>query len=220
MAWTTPKTFTAGELVGSTDLNPYLRDNMNQTAPAKSTAAGQIFYASSAKNITALAIGTSGQVLQVTTGGIPAWATVSGSGASVLASGYSTLADGGSTSSTGAWVAWGSTLTYTNPSTSVSVLVWGEGYVQSQAGSTALIAGAMRVRVSFSGGSSYTASAGPQSEVDHDLSLQAGNLGAIFRRTGTPTGDIKINAQKQQTGGSTGNVQFKGGTLMYKVFSE
>jgi hypothetical protein len=40
MAWTTAKTFTAGMVIGATDLNTYLRDNMNQlkTPPFGRTA--------------------------------------------------------------------------------------------------------------------------------------------------------------------------------------
>ena len=45
MAWTTPRTWTDGEVVGQTIHNAHVRDNFNETAVAKATAAGQIFVA-------------------------------------------------------------------------------------------------------------------------------------------------------------------------------
>lgn len=53
MAWTAPKTFTSGAILTSADLNTFLRDNLNETAPAKATAAGQIFVATGANALAA-----------------------------------------------------------------------------------------------------------------------------------------------------------------------
>lgn len=44
MAWTTPRTWTTGELVTAALLNTHLRDNLNMTAPAVVTALGQLVY--------------------------------------------------------------------------------------------------------------------------------------------------------------------------------
>jgi hypothetical protein len=42
MAWTTPRTWLAGELVKEVDLNAQLRDNLNVLATAINTANGKI----------------------------------------------------------------------------------------------------------------------------------------------------------------------------------
>lgn len=52
MAWTSPMTFTASVLTAA-QLNTYLRDNLNETAPAKATAAGQIFVSTGVNAIAA-----------------------------------------------------------------------------------------------------------------------------------------------------------------------
>ena len=41
MAWTTPKTYT-GVILSSSDMNTYQRDNINETAPAKVAADGDL----------------------------------------------------------------------------------------------------------------------------------------------------------------------------------
>lgn len=46
MTWTTPKTFTSGDGLTAEDLNVYLRDNFNETAPAKAQQAGGFFVVS------------------------------------------------------------------------------------------------------------------------------------------------------------------------------
>lgn len=51
MAWTTPRTFTAGSSLSSADLNLYLRDNMLETMAAKATEEGGIFCASATNEI-------------------------------------------------------------------------------------------------------------------------------------------------------------------------
>lgn len=43
MSWTAPKTFTANTVLTAADLNTYLRDNLNETAPAKCTSSGSWF---------------------------------------------------------------------------------------------------------------------------------------------------------------------------------
>lgn len=43
MGWTTPKTFASGDGLTAEDLNVYLRDNFNETAPAKANEAGGFF---------------------------------------------------------------------------------------------------------------------------------------------------------------------------------
>mgnify|MGYP001591938653 CR=1 FL=1 len=43
MVWTAPMTFTANTVLTAAQLNVYLRDNFNETAPAKATTAGYHF---------------------------------------------------------------------------------------------------------------------------------------------------------------------------------
>ena len=42
MAWTTPRTWTNPEVVGQTEMNAHIRDNFNETAPAKAATAGEL----------------------------------------------------------------------------------------------------------------------------------------------------------------------------------
>ena len=42
MSWTTPRTWANPEVVGETEMNQHVRDNMNETAPAKATTAGEL----------------------------------------------------------------------------------------------------------------------------------------------------------------------------------
>ena len=58
MAWTTPRTYTTGEVITAAILNAHIRDNFNETAPAKVTTAGDIVYATAANTLTRLASGT------------------------------------------------------------------------------------------------------------------------------------------------------------------
>ena len=58
MAWTTPKTWASGYVVLAADLNTHLRDNLNVTAPAIMTTAGDIIYASGANTPARLAKST------------------------------------------------------------------------------------------------------------------------------------------------------------------
>ena len=78
MAWTTPKTWSSGYVVLAADLNTHLRDNLNVTAPAVMTTAGDIIYASGANTPARLAKDTNATRSLTNTGSsnIPAWAHV------------------------------------------------------------------------------------------------------------------------------------------------
>ena len=78
MAWTTPKTWASGYVVLAADLNTHLRDNLNVTAPAVLTTAGDILYASGANTPARLAKDTNSTRSLTNTGtsNIPAWAQV------------------------------------------------------------------------------------------------------------------------------------------------
>lgn len=52
MAWTSPPTFTDGAVLSGAQLN-LIRDGLNETAPAKATAAGQLFVSTAANAIAA-----------------------------------------------------------------------------------------------------------------------------------------------------------------------
>ena len=75
MAWTTPKTWSSGYVVLAADLNTHLRDNLNVTAPAVMTTAGDILYASGANTPARLAKSTTSTQYLANTGtsNIPAW---------------------------------------------------------------------------------------------------------------------------------------------------
>ena len=75
MAWTTPKTWASGYVVLAADLNTHLRDNLNVTAPAVLTTAGDILYASGANTPARLAKSTTSTQYLANTGtsNIPAW---------------------------------------------------------------------------------------------------------------------------------------------------
>lgn len=53
MAWTSLMTFTAGAVLTAAQLNTHLRDNLNETAPAKATAANQVFVSTGLNAIAA-----------------------------------------------------------------------------------------------------------------------------------------------------------------------
>jgi len=75
MAWTTPKTWASGYVVLAADLNTHLRDNLNVTAPAVMTTAGDIIYASGANTPARLAKSTTSTQYLANTGSsnVPAW---------------------------------------------------------------------------------------------------------------------------------------------------
>ncbi len=84
MAWTSPKTFAATEILTASELNTHLRDNLNETAPAKATTAGRHFVvtadntiaeraisnsiSSGSINVTGTSYGNTGPSVTVTTG--------------------------------------------------------------------------------------------------------------------------------------------------------
>src|SRR3990167_770547 len=72
MAWTTPRTWTVGEVPTAAIFNAHVRDNFGETPPAKVTTAGDLPYASGANVITRLPIGCAGDVLALVSG-VPAW---------------------------------------------------------------------------------------------------------------------------------------------------
>ncbi len=72
MAWTTPKTFTAGNVLTAADLNTHLRDNLNETSAAQVTTAGDITHADAANSMVRLGIGGAGAVL-TSDGNTPTW---------------------------------------------------------------------------------------------------------------------------------------------------
>jgi hypothetical protein len=53
MAWSAPMTAVAGATFSAAQFNTNVRDNLNETAPAKATAAGQIFVSTGASAIAA-----------------------------------------------------------------------------------------------------------------------------------------------------------------------
>jgi hypothetical protein len=59
MAWTAPFTATDGSVLTAADWNTYVRDNLNETAPAKATTEGRYFVATGQNAIAERAIGTS-----------------------------------------------------------------------------------------------------------------------------------------------------------------
>jgi hypothetical protein len=75
LAWTTPKTWASGYVVLAADLNTHLRDQLNVTAPAVMTTAGDIIYASGANAPARLAKSTTSTQYLANTGtsNIPAW---------------------------------------------------------------------------------------------------------------------------------------------------
>lgn len=52
MAWSAPMTAVAGATFTAAQFNQYVRDNLNETAPAKATAASQIFVSTGVNAIT------------------------------------------------------------------------------------------------------------------------------------------------------------------------
>lgn len=51
MAWTTPITWVAGNTLTAQQMNQQVRDNLNETAPAKATVEGRIFVTDGANSI-------------------------------------------------------------------------------------------------------------------------------------------------------------------------
>lgn len=74
-SWTTPRTWTTGELVTASILNTHVRDNFNETAPAKVTTAGDTIYATGANALTRLALGALGTHWRAGASA-PAWSNI------------------------------------------------------------------------------------------------------------------------------------------------
>lgn len=72
MAWTTPRTWVANDVLTAAQLNTDVRDNMNETAVAKVTTAEDILVATGANALKRLAVGSNDDVLTVS-GGAVAW---------------------------------------------------------------------------------------------------------------------------------------------------
>ena len=78
MSFTSPKTWASGYVVLASDLNTYIRDNQNMTAPAIMTTQGDVIYASGANTPARLAKDTNSTRSLTNTGSSnnPAWAQV------------------------------------------------------------------------------------------------------------------------------------------------
>jgi len=72
MAWTTPRCWTTGEVVTAALLNAQIKGNMDLTAPAKLTTAGDMLYATGANATARLAKGTNGNIMHQASCA-PAW---------------------------------------------------------------------------------------------------------------------------------------------------
>ena len=75
MAFTSPKTWASGYVVLSSDLNTYIRDNQNMTAPAIMSSQGDVLYASGSNTPARLAKSTTSTQYLANTGSsnAPAW---------------------------------------------------------------------------------------------------------------------------------------------------
>jgi hypothetical protein len=51
MTWTSPKTWTSGDLVPAADLNSYIRDNMLEMSPSKASTVGSLFVTADTNSI-------------------------------------------------------------------------------------------------------------------------------------------------------------------------
>ena len=78
MAWTTPATWSVGQIVEASDLNAQIKGNMELTAPALFSAQGDILYATGANAPARLAKDTNATRSLTNTGtnNNPAWAQV------------------------------------------------------------------------------------------------------------------------------------------------
>ena len=78
MAWTSPVDYSTGQIITAAIWNNMLGSggNIDETAPAKVTTAGDIVYGTGTNAIARLGIGSANQLLQVSSGGIPEWGEV------------------------------------------------------------------------------------------------------------------------------------------------
>ena len=76
MSWSSPGTAVTGQVIAASFWNTNGRDNLNETAPAKVTTAGDIVYATAINALARLGIGSPNAVLKVASGGTaPEWGT-------------------------------------------------------------------------------------------------------------------------------------------------
>ena len=68
MAWVAPRLWVTGEVVTAAKMNE-ISDSMNQSAPAKAAALGDVFIGSAANTIKKLSLGSTGEVLGVNEAG-------------------------------------------------------------------------------------------------------------------------------------------------------
>src|SRR3990167_8517351 len=64
MAWSAPFNYVPGQVLTAANLDTYLSGNMNETAVAKVTTAGDMVYATGANALARLALGASGRALR------------------------------------------------------------------------------------------------------------------------------------------------------------
>lgn len=68
MVWSTPRTYVVGEMITDSILNTHLRDQFNETGPAKVTTLGDLLVGSGANALKRLGKGTALQHLRVNAG--------------------------------------------------------------------------------------------------------------------------------------------------------
>ena len=73
MAWSAPIAYALGHRLTAANMNAH-KDQLNETAPAKATAAGELFYATGANAIAALTLGSEGDLFRAGAGA-PEWET-------------------------------------------------------------------------------------------------------------------------------------------------
>ena len=99
MAWTSPATWSVGQIVTAANLNTHLRDNLKETAPYKAAAQGNVFYATGSTAIAALGVGTSGQFLKTQGASAnPAWASLTAASFATAGVPYCLVRNSGATS--------------------------------------------------------------------------------------------------------------------------
>ena len=82
MAWTTPVDYSTGQIITSVIWNSLIGSggNIDETAPAKVTTAGDLVYGTGANAIARLGVGSANQVLKVNSGATaPEWSAVAAS---------------------------------------------------------------------------------------------------------------------------------------------
>ena len=96
MAWNAPFDYTPAQVLTAANLDTYLSGNMNETAVAKVTTAGDLVYATAANALARLGIGAVGTFLN-SSGSAPQWGKIT---AALLNVGYDRVATSQTTTST------------------------------------------------------------------------------------------------------------------------